>query len=543
MELHDHLYALGLRMGREVFDDADGFRGALDDFLDEDAATTGDINLLVDAVRLGAFRSMTTLLDGGADVRAAIEEAGGRLARDRGSVDVAGAQWACAVLGFAVGRVADPDVRRYRSQHPVDPGMAATILPSTPQPPAQPPVPPQQPGAPGGPGGFGPPPSSPFTAQPGQPGQPPAAQPYSAPQQQFQSSSFPAPGAPGGLGGQQSWPAAQPPKKKRWPIVVAIVAVLALVGGGIGYVVANSGDDDKKQAAGETDGPTTDGPTTDDPVTSDPPTPDPDGTDFAAVNTRYSGLGAMVTTGVDSCAASGSQSGVSERLECTFANGVLELVTYDTPSELTAARKRAINRTSGGVYEKSASGILMGFEDKDSDGNAKSAYLYWDNNASSQSAKYVGDPAVDLDDLVSVFNSTDPSIAYPTGPSSPELLAFAGDWFKTPKCRRIETLVNGEIEENYCDVNGPIEVYLGQFETRKDFNSYRRLTRQNALADGRKDPKTWSYTGGDVEGTLSEYTTDSGSAVRYWDQPDCLCYAEAYDRSGNFTRLKNWWAR
>ena len=56
MELHESLYALGLRQGRELFNDADSFRGALDDYLDEDAASTGDINLLVDAVRLGGFR-------------------------------------------------------------------------------------------------------------------------------------------------------------------------------------------------------------------------------------------------------------------------------------------------------------------------------------------------------------------------------------------------------------------------------------------------------------------------------------------------------
>src|SRR3712207_6899185 len=47
--------------------DADSFRGALDDYLDEDSATTGDINLLVDAVRLGAFQAMMTMLDSGAD--------------------------------------------------------------------------------------------------------------------------------------------------------------------------------------------------------------------------------------------------------------------------------------------------------------------------------------------------------------------------------------------------------------------------------------------------------------------------------------------
>ena len=131
MELHENLYALGLRLGREVFDDPDSFRGALDDFLDEDAATTGDINLLVDAVRLGAFGSMTSMLGSGAQVTAAVEEAGSRLARDRGSADVAGAQWACAVLGFAIGKVSDAEVRRYRTQHahPAAPVDAAAAHP------------------------------------------------------------------------------------------------------------------------------------------------------------------------------------------------------------------------------------------------------------------------------------------------------------------------------------------------------------------------------------------------------------------------------
>ncbi|MBA3311070.1 MAG: hypothetical protein H0U28_13640, partial [Nocardioidaceae bacterium] len=55
MELHERLHALGVELGTGVFDDADSFRGALDDFLDEGSASTGDINLLVDAVRLGAF--------------------------------------------------------------------------------------------------------------------------------------------------------------------------------------------------------------------------------------------------------------------------------------------------------------------------------------------------------------------------------------------------------------------------------------------------------------------------------------------------------
>src|SRR5688572_21739153 len=205
MELHESLYALGLRLGREVFDDPDSFRGALDDFLDEDSATTGDINLLVDAVRLGAFSSMTSMIGSGAQVTAAVEEAGNRLARDRGSADVAGAQWACAVLGFAIGKVSDAEVRRYRTQH------------AAPQPPSQ------RPGVPvasGQPTATGPLP----TAQPlyGQPG----------------SGGVPSP--PVNVPPPSSWPPAQhqqPRKRKTWPILVAIIAVLAVIGGGAFAVI------------------------------------------------------------------------------------------------------------------------------------------------------------------------------------------------------------------------------------------------------------------------------------------------------------------
>ena len=112
MDLHENLSELGRSFGADVFDDADGLRAALDDFLDEGAATTGDINLLVDAVRLGALRWMLTTIDSGADPARAVESAGDMLARDRGSSDVTGSRWAVAALGFALGRVGDADVRR-----------------------------------------------------------------------------------------------------------------------------------------------------------------------------------------------------------------------------------------------------------------------------------------------------------------------------------------------------------------------------------------------------------------------------------------------
>lgn len=105
MELHESLAQLARDHGESLFTEADAFRGALDDYLDEGSASTGTINLLTDAVRLGALQSMLTMLDSGAGVEDAVETAGQRLSRDRGSADVAGSQWACAVLGYALGRV------------------------------------------------------------------------------------------------------------------------------------------------------------------------------------------------------------------------------------------------------------------------------------------------------------------------------------------------------------------------------------------------------------------------------------------------------
>ncbi len=105
MELHESLAQLARDHGESLFAEADAFRGALDDYLDEGSASTGTINLLTDAVRLGALQGMVTMLDSGASVEDAVETAGQRLSRDRGSADVAGSQWACAVLGYALGKV------------------------------------------------------------------------------------------------------------------------------------------------------------------------------------------------------------------------------------------------------------------------------------------------------------------------------------------------------------------------------------------------------------------------------------------------------
>jgi hypothetical protein len=203
MELHEALYELGLTSGRTVFDDADLLRAALDDYLDEGAASTGDINLLVDAVRLGAFRMMLTTIDSGAEPTRAIEAAGELLARDRGTSDVTATRWACAVLGFAVGKVSATDVRRFdrhATQHrPALPPPATTRAPM-------------------------PPPMSP------PPGPPPAAPVMSGPPT---PAGYPTAGYPA---------APQPAKRRAWLVPAIVGAVLVVVGAILAVVLLTGGE-------------------------------------------------------------------------------------------------------------------------------------------------------------------------------------------------------------------------------------------------------------------------------------------------------------
>ena len=110
MSLHEHLRDLVAHQGPTVADTAETFRAALDDFLTEDEATTGELNLLVDAVRLGAVVRLRSILANGGSPQAAISEAGDGFARDRGTDDLPRCRWAVAVVGYALGLVEAADV-------------------------------------------------------------------------------------------------------------------------------------------------------------------------------------------------------------------------------------------------------------------------------------------------------------------------------------------------------------------------------------------------------------------------------------------------
>lgn len=272
MELHESLAQLARDHGASLFTEADAFRGALDDYLDEGSASTGTINLLTDAVRLGALQGMLSMLDSGANVEDAVESAGQRLSRDRGSADVAGSQWACAVLGYALGRVPVSLAARLRPDaFTAEPPSGGGTSPRPAVSPGHAPSQPTDLAAPGGPMPTRQWPSSGAPAAPYQPPQPsyPAAVPGATmPPGQQHSAAYAYTSSPGY--------GTPPPKKKSSTglIVGAIVAILLIGVAAIVGIVALAGGGDDKSTADDTTSESVTTPTTETdtttPVTTDP---------------------------------------------------------------------------------------------------------------------------------------------------------------------------------------------------------------------------------------------------------------------------------
>jgi hypothetical protein len=223
MNLHEHLRELVAQQGPSVVETAEAFRAALDDFLSEDEATTGELNLLVDAVRLGAIVRLGSILDHGADPRAAVAEAGDTFARDRGTDDVLRCRWAVAVVGYGLGRVEAADVP-----------PSSIPAPRSSQPPPPPPPPP--------------------TSRP-------EAPPTAATPRTFPSTEDLAPPA------SVPTPVAGPPRRRGGRVVLVALLVAAVVAGAVlAGMWLGSRDDDPNEA---TDDPTVGQPTDESPTGDD----------------------------------------------------------------------------------------------------------------------------------------------------------------------------------------------------------------------------------------------------------------------------------
>lgn len=507
MELHDAIRSVVVQHGSGMLSDGSGFRGVLDDVLEEDQATTGDINLLVDAVRFDVMSPLVAMIDSGADVSRAVEEAGARLARERGGDDTAAASWAAAVLGYALGKVPEAIVLRYRSQRP------PSHLPPPSTPPTLPPAPPAPPVQ-----------SPPPTVWPAQ-GQP-------APSVTPGYGSAPQPVAPAPYTGYPQGPGfgSPPSRNGKGPLVwvAAAVAGIVVVGGIIaGVVVATGGDDDPSRKTDESSG---------------PKTPEVD-VDPAAIDARYDALASKITEGASDCAAAEAASGEAEAIECTVNAGTLRLVTYDDQTAAESARASRLDYRAGTMTADNGTTALYEY-DPERGGTSDPALVYWDSTTALQSATLTAEGSAKIDALSTLYTATSPRVAVPTAPAHPVLREFININMDVAGCERQRTFFAGETEESSCeaDVDG-IVVNVGRYNTRKgmvDDRQYYKGKYDEAATQG--GGGVWRFGEGKGEGAYYAYL-DDGTAALYWDwnKSDCHCYGIAWSFEGDLEKLEAWW--
>lgn len=499
MALHATLRELVDTYGEDVLADPQLFRGVLDDFLDEDAATPGEINLLVDAVRFGSLPSLISMIDSGADVQSALGEAGARLARERGGADHLAGGWATAMLGYAVGRVPEASLAGFPA-----PQTGSALPPAPTPPPAAPPTfaPPQQTVAP-------------VVSPPQQAGAayPPAFAPSWPP---------PAPVAPAA------------PRRRR-PVgliaAAATVVVLLLVGTVIAVVVLRN-DDDPPVADDESG-------QTDEQQGSGEETPPVD-VSLPAVNDRYASVATDVTRSSTSCAAVTPGAGQSEALDCELPVGTLHLVTFEAPAALRAARQAVVDDRVGTIRQVESESAYYSFDPVNS-GSNDPALVYWDDLSGLQSATLTGASGADAGAVGVAFDATQPTVDRPTAPADEELVDLL-EAVDLTSCERVPSYEAGSLEESQCTVRGGRVAYVGKFRSLGVLRGLRLEATQEQQADdaypagdlifddldadGVQDPG--EATLGVVRGYLVESDT-AQSAVLYFDHNECVCYIELWE--------------
>lgn len=530
MELHESLRELVASHGRSILGEATGFRGVLDDVLEENQASMGDINLLVDAVRFDALTPLTEMIDGGADPVRAVEEAGLRLARNRGGDDQAASSWAAAVLGYAVGKVPEAVVMRYRSHRPA----SSNLPPPASAAPAGPPVqsPPQVAWSPSPPTvlpghGSAPQPSQPSFGQPAY-GQPAYGQPGYGQPGYGQPGSVPQPGSYGAPPGFVS-----PPPKKKSPLVwvaAAVVAVVVVAGGIAGVVIAPWDDDPGPK-------PPTPGPT-------EPETPEVD-VDPAAIDSRYDSLATKITAGATGCKAGTAGTGEKEVVECAVPGGSLRLVTFEDTESLTAARTARLDYRAGTLSSDNGSTAIYQF-DPERGGTSDPAIVYWDSQNGPQSATITGEGTSKLEALKTAYTGTSPRVTEPVNPKHPVLREFININMVVSNCTRQLTFFAGETEESSCQANvDGVVVNVGRYNTARAMRADRKYYRsQYQKASTKGNGGTWKFGDGPAEGAYYAYLDSTGeTATLYWDwnKADCHCYGVAWNFDGDLQKLENWW--
>jgi hypothetical protein len=340
---------------------------------------------------------------------------------------------------------------------------------------------------------------------------------------------------------QQSWPGhtGLPPEKKRktWPLIVATVAAIALIAGGIVALIVTREDADPVRSGngnGDNNSSESESESVDEELS----------TDIEEVTERYSGLAGNIGAAVDECAAADPSAGATEKLTCTSADGTLELTTYETVGDLEAARAATVTTNPGTLFSDSGPGTFYAEDASSAVGQTDTSSVYWDNTGALQSGRLIASSETDaveqFDDLKEQYQAVGASVAYPEKPEDEALVALATEFIKLGKCNRITTIQAGEVEESICTAPRGIFIFMGVFETNEDFRNYRQQA-LNQGSDQGYSLTNWNFGGGAREGAATEYISSSGTAVRYWDRDGCRCYMEAHLDSGNLKVVENWW--
>ena len=544
MSVHEALRTLVTRYGERTLDAADDLRATLDDFLEEGQATPGEINLLVDAVRLGAYHQMNSMLTHGADPQTAVEAAGARLAEDRGG-DQRSASWACATLGYAIGRVPEALVLAYRSQPPrgsvgapppvTDYGITPPVTDygiTPPQTVAPGPGPQQPTGHPSGVYGF----SGTPTATQGPSYGPPASPPQGPGTGAWQAQ--PAAGGPGSGG-----------KRNLFIGIGAAVAAAAVVA--VVAIVATSGDEEGNPQAETTTEPVDPS----DDVTT--PVDDEEELDsqFAVseLSTSYSALGSEIAAGADSCGRVEPEEGQTELVTCSFSQLDVEFVTYADQAALDAARSTIQDDTASQTYELESSKTAdSGHFHMASDPTLDVTWMYWDSTSSLQSA-YVTDTPEELPlEAAKAFfdqrRATDATRTFPEPVApfkAPALWEMAQDYVgdqvkgnKVTGCSKAD-VYDGDLEAVSC-VDGDYTVFFYAKESVDALESERA-----DVSDGSVSDVPWNW----FAGKESDYPTSGrlikkrveGDAVVYWDDLGLLGTGYIYGPGDKFPPAEAYW--
>ncbi|GLZ41981.1 hypothetical protein [Actinokineospora sp. NBRC 105648] len=294
---------------------------------------------------------------------------------------------------------------------------------------------------------------------------------------------------------------------------IVIVAVLALVGGGVFLLNRD---------------------------TEQPPAPPPDRYATDQVAARYRALGARLLDDALRCAQLPARPSEVERVSCDIGTSTLTLTTYDAPSRLAETRRSEVPET-GAVRSARAEQQGAGFAMAEIESGA--ATIRWDiDSPRPVSANLTTDrggltPILTTYDALQFGGLARPDLPGPAFTSG-VLWAFAENQVinaEKPQCQQVPVAA-GTTEMVKCPLTDGGMLTFALAATRADLIKQRT---ENA-AGGGKVPGTvqvraWNHsTGGDITGQFITFTTaDDKSPTIYFDDDQTLAYGYLFGAPGS----------